>query len=168
MTKDEYDLISNWISPNKKIKINLLYRASRDGDKCKDFHDRCDNKGSTFCIFYLENGYKIGGYTSISWQNNRGNKKDPNAFICSITNKEKYELRNKNGNAVYHRDDVGPDFYNGNGYADIYIYDKCLQIKNGIQVFNKAYNSSMKKLIGQDSNTYQKLKLKDYEVYQVL
>ena len=63
MTIDEYDMISNWISPNKKIKINLLYRASRDGDKPKDFHDRCDNKGRTFCIFDLENGYKIGAYT---------------------------------------------------------------------------------------------------------
>ena len=165
---NEYDMISDWISPNKKIEVNLLYRASKDGDKASDFHNRCDNKGSTFCIFYLENGYKIGGYTSISWQNNRENKKDPNAFICSITNKEKYELKNKNGNAVYHGDSVGPEFYDGNGYADILIYDNCLQTNNGIQVFINAYNSSMKKLIGQDSNTYQLLKMKDYEVYQVL
>ena len=63
---NEYEMISDWISPNKKIDAKLLYRASKDGDKAKDFHDKCDNKGSTFCIFQLENGYIIGGYYSVS------------------------------------------------------------------------------------------------------
>ena len=93
---NEYEMISDWISPYKKIEAKLLYSASKDGDKAKDFHDKCDNKGSTFCIFQLENGYIIGGYSSISWKDNGGSVKDPNAFICSITNKEKYELKNKN------------------------------------------------------------------------
>ena len=69
---NEYDMISDWISSNKKIETKLLYKASKDGDKSKDFHDKCDNKGSTFCIFQLENGYIIGGYSSISWKNNGG------------------------------------------------------------------------------------------------
>ena len=43
ISANEYDMISDWISPNKKIELNLLYRASRDGDKVKDFHDKCDN-----------------------------------------------------------------------------------------------------------------------------
>ena len=83
INKKEYDMISDWISPNKKIELNLLYRASRDGDKPKDFHDKCDNKGRTFSIFHLENGYIIGGYSSISWKNYGGAKKDSKAFICS-------------------------------------------------------------------------------------
>ena len=107
ISPNEYDMISDWISPNKEIKVNLLYRASRDGDKVKDFHDKCDNKGSTFCIFHLENGYIIGGYSSVSWKDNGGAVKDANAFICSITNKEKYELKNKNGCAVNHKKIMG-------------------------------------------------------------
>ena len=162
------NMIFDWIYPNQKIKFNLLYRASRDGDKVKDFHDKCDNKGSTFSIFHLDNGYKIGGYSSISWQNKGGCKKDPKAFVCSITNKEKYELNDKNGNAVYHDDDVGPDFYNGIGYAAIYIYDDCLSLNDGIQVCKDGYNSDMKKLIGIECNSHIRLKLKDYEVYQIL
>ena len=170
MTKDEYDMISNWISPNKKIKINLLYRASRDGDKPKDFHDKCDNKGRTFCIFDLENGYKIGAYTSVSWKNNgEGPIKDPNAFICSITNKEKYELKNKGNYAIYHCNDLGPNFFDGgSGYSDVAIRDNCLNVNDGIQVCTNAYSSSMKNLIGKESKKYLLLKLKDYEVYQVI
>ena len=30
-------MISDWISPNKEIKVKLLYRASSDGDKAKVF-----------------------------------------------------------------------------------------------------------------------------------
>ena len=157
---NEYEMISDWISPNKKIDAKLLYRASKDGDKAKDFHDKCDNKGSTFCIFQLENGYIIGGYSSISWKDNEEHVKDPNAFICSITNKEKYELKNKNGYAVYHCNSIGPDFYNGNGYADANICDKCLE--SDIQICSNAYNSSMKKLIGKESTSFEFIKLKDY------
>ena len=164
-----YDMISDWISPNKNIKANLLYRASRDGDTPKDFHDKCDNKGSTFCIFHLDNGYIIGGYSSISWNKNGRAVKDPKAFVCSLTNKKKYELKNKNGNAVWHSDSCGPDFYDGgNGWADVGILENCLSGNKGIHVYNKAYNSSMKELTGIDSQKYLMLKLKDYEVYQIL
>ena len=165
---NEYDMISDWISPNKKIELNLLYRASRDGDKAKIFHDKCDNKGSSFCIFHLDNGYKIGAYSSISWKNNGGKANDPNTFICSITNKEKYELKNKNGYSVYNDSSYGPDFYGGIGYADVIIYDNCLNRKDGILVNSNAYNSSMIQLIGKMSDSYLFLKLKDYEVYQIL
>ena len=168
ISANEYDMISDWISPNKKIELNLLYRASRDGDKVKDFHDKCDNKGSTFCIFQLENGYIIGGYSSVSWKDNGGAVKDANAFICSITNKEKYELKNKNGNAVSHSIYNGPNFWVGDGYSDISITENCLKSNEGIQVGSNGYNSSMKKLIGEKSDEILWLKLKDYEVYQVL
>ena len=169
ISRNEYDMISDWISPNKKIEVKLLYRASRDGDKAEDFHNKCDNKGSTFCIFHLDNGYIIGGYTSISWKNEGGGKKDPNAFVCSITNKEKYELKNKNGKAVFHCKYGGPKFNDGkDGWSDIGIKDNCLKIKDGIVVLSKIYNSSIKKLVGLESDSYLQLKLKDYEVYQIL
>ena len=165
---NEYDMISNWISPNKKIKFNLLYRASSDGDKSKDFHDKCDNKGSTFCIFHLDNEYIIGGYSSVSWENSGGLRKDPNAFICSITNKEKYELINKNGYSIYFDVIFGPGFCDESMSADIIIRDNCLNRYDGIQVLRHGYNSSMLKLIGKETNSRIDCKLKDYEVYQVI
>ena len=126
------------------------------------------NKGSTFCIFQLENWYIIGGYSSVSWKDNGGYKKDENAFVCSITNKEKYELKNRNGYAVHHDNIFGPNFRDMVGFSDITIYDNCLKYNRGIRVSSNAYNSSMKQLIGKEFNSYLDFKLKNYEVYQVL
>ena len=33
----------NWISSNNDISFKLLYRATRDGDSYKDFHNKCND-----------------------------------------------------------------------------------------------------------------------------
>ncbi len=47
--------------------MNLIYRASRDGFKGNDFHDRCDNKGPTLCLIKSEFNKTFGGYTNLNW-----------------------------------------------------------------------------------------------------
>ena len=41
---DEKIMISNWINPNSKIKFNLLYQISRDGDNISTFYNKVNNK----------------------------------------------------------------------------------------------------------------------------
>ena len=43
-------LTNNDMNLKQKINLNLLYRATRDGDKFNDFHSRVDNKNSTLTI----------------------------------------------------------------------------------------------------------------------
>ena len=164
---NENELICNWIEPNKIIEAKFLYRASIDGDSSKDFHDKCDNKGMTICFFKLGNGRRIGGFTSISWSMKGGSKKDPNAFIFSMDNKEKYSLRNKNGNSVYHSNKNGPMFWNGVNVGDIVVKQDCLVREAGIQIFNQTYETSVFKLIGVQSDGCKLMKLEDYEVFQI-
>ena len=38
--KEEKIMISNWINPNSKIKFNLLYQISRDGDRISTFYNK--------------------------------------------------------------------------------------------------------------------------------
>ena len=38
--KEDVQLLKEWISPNKKISFELIYRATRDGDTIKDFHNK--------------------------------------------------------------------------------------------------------------------------------
>jgi hypothetical protein len=46
-------LRSKFIQMIKKAKsLNLLYRASRDGFKSKDFRERCADKGATLTIYH--------------------------------------------------------------------------------------------------------------------
>ena len=42
--REEIDLIFSWIFQKEKKSIELIYRASKDGDKVEDFHRLCDNK----------------------------------------------------------------------------------------------------------------------------
>jgi BTB/POZ domain-containing protein KCTD9 len=50
-----------------ELKLNLLYKAKRDGFKGSDFHSRCDNKGPTICVIKSEHGKTFGGYTNLNW-----------------------------------------------------------------------------------------------------
>ena len=47
--------------------MNLLYRGTRDGMTSFNFHNKCDNKGKTICLFLNDKGNIFGGYASISW-----------------------------------------------------------------------------------------------------
>ncbi len=63
----------------------LLYRGSKDGWKCKDFHDRCDGKGGTITLFKVKDKNKrCGGYTSISWDSSCTGKSDSKSFLFSL------------------------------------------------------------------------------------
>jgi hypothetical protein len=66
--------------------MELLYRGSRDGSTSKDFHDRCDNKGPTICLYKNDKDYIFGGYASISWTNDGGYRPASDSFIFTLTN----------------------------------------------------------------------------------
>jgi BTB/POZ domain-containing protein KCTD9 len=52
------------------LKLNLIYKASRDGFKAIDFHSRCDNKGATISVIKSEHGKTFGGFTNLDWNSN--------------------------------------------------------------------------------------------------
>ena len=67
--QEESKMICEWINPNKNIDSKLLYRVSRDGDGPEIFHKYCDNKGLTIMFAKINNGYRFGGFSVISWTN---------------------------------------------------------------------------------------------------
>jgi len=54
-------------SSGKQAKLELLYRASRDGWRGQDFHSRCDNKGATVTVIKCTGGFVFGGYADRPW-----------------------------------------------------------------------------------------------------
>ena len=50
-----------------KIMGNL-WRGSRDGFRCYDFHRLCDDRGKTLTVIKTTEGSVFGGFTDISWQ----------------------------------------------------------------------------------------------------
>ena len=90
ITLYQYQILKNWINPNRRMKFNLLYSAKRDGDNRKAFHDRCDNKAPTITIVQTQKDVIFGGYTEAQWDSESRAKKDQNAFCFSLTNNKKY------------------------------------------------------------------------------
>ena len=98
--EEEVKLINSWISSNKKIEYQLLYRATRDGDKVQDFHSKCDNKSPILVIGKTPKGYIFGGYTTINLNYNliKGLGEyycDNEAFIFSLNQKKKFISNDK-------------------------------------------------------------------------
>ena len=67
----EFNLIKSGISNlnNKKIKLKLLYRASKDGDTPEKFHSKCDGISPTISIFKTTDNFTFGGYSDKKWDN---------------------------------------------------------------------------------------------------
>lgn len=73
------------ILPKDSTGLELLYRGSKHGWECDDFHMRCDNKGRTLTIFRGRTGYVAVGYTSRPWGTGNIYVEDEEAFVCALT-----------------------------------------------------------------------------------
>ena len=107
----------------KQLKMNvmsydLIYKASRDGDKSENFHSKCDNIKNTLIIIKSKNGKIFGGFTTQFW-NHSGYVNDPLAFAFSIDNQKIYNIiDNKDGNfAIYAHNTYGPCFGKGTDFG---------------------------------------------------
>ena len=70
-------------------KIELLFRASRDGLTHKNFYEKCNEQGPTIVLIKNQKGNIFGGYASVSWNNKNKNIDHyyaPDSFLFSLTN----------------------------------------------------------------------------------
>ena len=123
-SKREKELLEKIYEWSGYKKMELLYRGTRDGKSCKDFHNKCDNKGPTICLYKSEKGYIFGGYSPISWKSSGEWQKLNDSFIFTLTNI--YDKPTKfphieGKNSVCYSSGYGPTF------NDFYIFDnfKC-------------------------------------------
>ena len=119
--KDEKTMLFNWIKQNAKLKFNLLFKATRDGDRISKFADKVKGKSPILILIKTKTGYKFGGYTTVEWDMTGyyTYKKDENAFIFSINNKQKFNI--KKG---YERDAIcgDPNHFAFGGGHDLTIW----------------------------------------------
>ena len=162
-------MICDWINPGKNINIKaeLLYRVSRDGDNPEIFHKYCDNKGPTIIFAKINNGFRFGGFSGISWKSDGYWVKDKDAFLFSLNNKLKF-INNNSKATVYHGYDYGPDF--GDNFPQLLLNckSKCLTGKLNRCSDNKnCFTFKNKDLIGIDVGGQYFFDVEDYEVYSV-
>ena len=94
---DEIDFIINELTKKKNnIKnINLIFRASEEGDNIGYFNLKCNQKINELIIIKTVQGYIFGGFTSVGWNLNKGKDiYDSEAFIFSFNLKKIYTVKN--------------------------------------------------------------------------
>ena len=83
--------LKHWINPKAKITANLLYRLTRDGPEILTFHNLCDDKGPTLCLFQIKDGDKVGFFVNGAFDCSSGWKNDENAFIFNLDQDKQYK-----------------------------------------------------------------------------
>ena len=144
------------------ISYDLIYKASRDGDKSENFHSKCDNIHNTLVIITTTDSNIFGAFTTKTWIHS-GYVSDPFAFAFSINNQKIYNIiDNKNGeHAIYADNSYGPCFGNG---TDFGLYSGCLGINDNWCNCKNTYNFNGEHM---NQNNFH-FKVLDYEVYHII
>ena len=118
----ELDLIKDTLRNiyKKDTKFKLLFRASRDGETVKSFHEHCDSIPNTLSIWQGIKGYTFGGYTESVWDSYSGHKYGNNQFLFSLDRMKVY--MGKNGStSICCGTNYGPYFCGSCGMYDNYF-----------------------------------------------
>ena len=82
---NELEMLTRKINnSNNKITLNLLYKATADGDTAEAFHQKCDQAESSLVLVETDKGKRFGGFTSNNWRGDGEDKMDPKAFVFSL------------------------------------------------------------------------------------
>lgn len=83
---------------------------SENGTKSEDFHNYCDDKGSTLILIKTNKNKIFGGFTPLNWKK-KG--KSIISFIFSLNLIKIYDMINKEGKTIYCNSfSLGPNFGN--------------------------------------------------------
>ena len=146
---------------NKTIKgVNLLYRASRDGDSTQ-FHSKCNGKLNTVTFVKAKNGRKFGGFANQGWHSSNAYILDNKAFLFSLDLFECYYY-NSGNNQIYGSSSYGPLW--GAGH-DLYLASGCLNNNSSTTNQSSSYNYNGKTLTLSGGSNFQAI---DYETYEFI
>ena len=159
--KDEIELITRKINKvNKKISLNLIYKATVDSDKASAFHEKCDSAKSSLVLVETDEGKRFGGFTTSSWSGDCVDKKDEDAFVFSLDKMKVYpNIPDEDAIGCYPK--YGPIFLG----CQIRIYDNAFT--KGGTTFEKGLNYNTEE--DYELNGGKRIfGVKDIEVYEVI
>jgi hypothetical protein len=86
---------------SREIKLDLIYRGSRDGFSDADFHSKTDGKSSLVFVIEDLGGNVYGRYADGKWMEDPENKDLDNSFLFSLTGGAEKFPRKENGTYVF-------------------------------------------------------------------
>jgi len=159
-TGEQARMLKKWISSGN-VKFKLIYRGSRDGYTPQAFHDKCDKYKNTVTLVHSNYGKIFGGFVDIDWVATNTYKPTPNAFLFSLSDKEKYDLKHAS-HAIYSNSGHLATF--GSGF-DFNLAANCDSVNSSYSNFGTGYDAkgkSKESLVGGYNFT-----TKEVEVFHV-
>jgi hypothetical protein len=155
------------------IYFNLVYRATEDGDKAADFHNKCDKIGPNITLIKTKKGFIFGGFTFKNWEHmprdidvNKPNlgsaSRDARAFGFSVSSQKIYNNEKPNEFAIWCNRNFGPTFKNNL----FQIFDSCLRKGGYCSIRSNSHfggQFSDYEISGGES----RFKVEELEVYEV-
>ena len=149
-TEEEIDFIKKIIKEKKfqklgfnpnNFSLNLIYRATRDGDMGQNFHKLCDGLSPILLLIKTTHNVRFGGYTETYFEGTKEylGKKDDNAFIFSLDKRKYYEIE-KGENAILCYINYGPVFY-GKNYSNIFLKEPFFKKKGSVAPKGDRYKT---------------------------
>ena len=124
LLEKDLSIISNWINPNKIIKLNLLYKGKDHGFDAEVFHAKCDGRAPTLILVESHLRKRFGGVTYAPWDDCSEDKKDENSFLFSLSDYFRYKKRKENS-TIFCRRNYGPTFGRYDSKYHLFIAVKC-------------------------------------------
>ncbi|KAJ5080530.1 pep-cterm sorting domain-containing protein [Anaeramoeba ignava] len=165
--------LKEWINDNEFFsKMKKGYSAKRDGFDCKNWHEKCDDKGKTLIVIKTKDNFIFGGFTQVGFLSGKTRYlSDPDAFIFSLrnpTNSPPHQFRvqkEKEQYAIFFHSGFGPRF---GRYDDIWL-DPILE--TGGTYFGNSYELPEGIEHGTDqankyfANSYDEWKVEEVETF---
>ena len=157
----------------REVFFSLVYRASEDGDKAANFHQKCDRIGPNVILIKTKKGSVFGGFTFRNWEHlardtdvNRPNlgsaSRDSNAFGFNVNKQKIYNNEKPNEFAIWCNRNFGPTFKNNL----FQIFDHSLK-KGGYCNLRKNSNFGGQLFDYEISGGEPKFKIDELEVFEV-
>jgi hypothetical protein len=126
LEKGDLKLLFEWMGI-KKAKLELIYKATEDGDSANAFWDKCENVGNTVTFVKSKLGKRCGGVRSLVFKKSHSFQSDDKAFLFSLSHKVKIVQKNNNNQyAIYDNSGRLPTW--GGGH-DLSLWPECLTNK---------------------------------------
>ena len=150
---------------NKKITMKLLFKATRDGQHCSNFHSKCDRKVQQLVFIKTTKGEIFGGYTEEGFRSRNDSIVDNNAFVFSFSTKKIYNAK-YNKYVIYDYSGCGP-YFNASSYGAFCISSNMIEDKSYTCTISKSYFDGMT-IDYELNNGEEHFYVQDIEVYQIL
>ena len=157
--EEEAKDFSKFLFKDKIIKFELLYQATRDGDKISDIVKKIEGYTPTLFLVYTKKGNKCGGYTKALWKADSQYKNDSESFLFNFNNKKIFNNKKPNESIYCSNNDCM--VFGNYPHSDYFIRHKFLT--NNIYENTKklSYNSD-----GYDLQGEQDSKINELEIYK--